>query len=625
VALLLADTDMDYTSGAQVVSAGQIVEAQGFRYEVAASDASDAHVETAGGVKLYVAEDVVRPDMFGAMAGAATSQSSYFQKMFDAGVVDIYLPAGVWRCDTTVTCDHDIRLTGPGTLDFSNGNAQLLIVGSLAPLSAMSANVAKHGQTLQWSSSQGLAARDIIMGYNPTDFSWGSRRAEYRDGFMFRVHSMDGNNARVYGLAVDAYAAANFDMYKMVAPRVVIEGPTFIAGTGALAAVSCKNCQDVVIRNIKATGGQGQLVEVNQCFGADIDCTTALNNSPFLNDEYGIIISNSHNVSVRGGNPAATRHPVAIGGYGVTGSIPNRYINISGMCLQNSPGSNAVSAADAHGNSDFVSYDNCMMIGTPGGGRNISIRNCTIFGQYGNNPAVSAPELVGGFFSLENCTIMTESDCQTSGAILIQPHGSGGFGYPAGTNMREDLHVILRNVTVIAPNAGSLAKMLVVQSSNANKKTNVTIDGVVVQAPNLLAFLVASDNTLATFLADFFVVDNVMGPTGAYIIFPSTHIPTIPTREMKQMGVQAITTAASTVNAAAGDMDFRYKYSRIPVAVTGVSLASYAASGTTAGQSASTKVYALSATNIRTAITAPVAFTAGTDVLVHWNVGVMGI
>jgi hypothetical protein len=49
VAALLADGG-NYT----IYAAGQIVEAGGFRYQVAASGASDQHVTTAGGVKLYV-------------------------------------------------------------------------------------------------------------------------------------------------------------------------------------------------------------------------------------------------------------------------------------------------------------------------------------------------------------------------------------------------------------------------------------------------------------------------------------------------------------------------------------------------------------------------------------------
>lgn len=56
-AAVIADTAMGYTSGASVqVSAGQYVltTAEGFAYEVAASGATDHHLTTAGGVKLYV-------------------------------------------------------------------------------------------------------------------------------------------------------------------------------------------------------------------------------------------------------------------------------------------------------------------------------------------------------------------------------------------------------------------------------------------------------------------------------------------------------------------------------------------------------------------------------------------
>jgi hypothetical protein len=55
VAALLADTALTYTAAQpKTVTVGQIVPAGGFRYQVAASSATDHHVTTAGGVKLYV-------------------------------------------------------------------------------------------------------------------------------------------------------------------------------------------------------------------------------------------------------------------------------------------------------------------------------------------------------------------------------------------------------------------------------------------------------------------------------------------------------------------------------------------------------------------------------------------
>jgi Periplasmic copper-binding protein (NosD) len=45
---------MAYGSGGRAVAPGDILEARGFRYQVAASGASDQHAATAGGVKLTV-------------------------------------------------------------------------------------------------------------------------------------------------------------------------------------------------------------------------------------------------------------------------------------------------------------------------------------------------------------------------------------------------------------------------------------------------------------------------------------------------------------------------------------------------------------------------------------------
>lgn len=54
VADLLSDTTLGYSGASVIVAPGDIVTAQGFRYEVAESGAVDEHVAAAGGVKLYI-------------------------------------------------------------------------------------------------------------------------------------------------------------------------------------------------------------------------------------------------------------------------------------------------------------------------------------------------------------------------------------------------------------------------------------------------------------------------------------------------------------------------------------------------------------------------------------------
>ncbi|MFA5580500.1 MAG: hypothetical protein WDA25_00945 [Paracoccaceae bacterium] len=80
VAALLADTGLSYAK----VNIGARVQAGGFSYQVAPPAAPDSHVETAGGVQLYVIDDgFVTVDAFGAAYGNV-DESAVAQKMLDA-------------------------------------------------------------------------------------------------------------------------------------------------------------------------------------------------------------------------------------------------------------------------------------------------------------------------------------------------------------------------------------------------------------------------------------------------------------------------------------------------------------------------------------------------------------
>lgn len=98
VAALLADSTLTYVTA----PAGSIVEAGGFRYEVAASAATDQHVSTAGGVKLYVQKEASGYDVtaFGAVGDGTTDDTAIIQSAIDAvsaaGGGQIWFPSGVY-------------------------------------------------------------------------------------------------------------------------------------------------------------------------------------------------------------------------------------------------------------------------------------------------------------------------------------------------------------------------------------------------------------------------------------------------------------------------------------------------------------------------------------------------
>lgn len=99
------------------VDAGDIIEAQGFRYEVAASGATDAHVETAGGVKLYA---LVGPDGYinvvalGAdKTGAVSSQTAFETAIANFGCVTG--DPGTYRVSNTFITGNAKYIDFPGS------------------------------------------------------------------------------------------------------------------------------------------------------------------------------------------------------------------------------------------------------------------------------------------------------------------------------------------------------------------------------------------------------------------------------------------------------------------------------------------------------------------------------
>lgn len=138
VAALLADTGT-YTTYA----AGQIVEAGGFRYEVAASGASDHHVATAGGVKLYGVSGalpildggtVSHSDGVNTLVGSAR----YFIGNNTSSTDDSALLIGRGLTGSYVSGAHAVRdestmsLSGSGLLAYASFDAIPVMSGSVA-------------------------------------------------------------------------------------------------------------------------------------------------------------------------------------------------------------------------------------------------------------------------------------------------------------------------------------------------------------------------------------------------------------------------------------------------------------------------------------------------------------
>lgn len=125
VAALLADTTLAYVAGTGkvVVATSEIVEAGGFRYQVAASGASDQHVTTAGGVKLYVQADATGYNVkaFGAVGDGVANDTAAIQATINGtgALGSIIYPDGTYKIESTITLlpqQHHIGLNAKITV-----------------------------------------------------------------------------------------------------------------------------------------------------------------------------------------------------------------------------------------------------------------------------------------------------------------------------------------------------------------------------------------------------------------------------------------------------------------------------------------------------------------------------
>lgn len=175
VAQLLADTSMGYaSSAARVVAAGTKVQAAMHLYDVAASGASDHHVTTAGGVKLYVlpGDDGVYPaPAFGSTQAALSAALNVA-----AGATVALISA--WAPTSSVTMSTaSVRVIGRG--------------GSIAGTSAVSSFVLRV-------NAANVVLEDFAASVDNTTADVISLGAGLAAGFRARRLTVTGGN---YGMS----------------------------------------------------------------------------------------------------------------------------------------------------------------------------------------------------------------------------------------------------------------------------------------------------------------------------------------------------------------------------------------------------------------------------------------
>ena len=166
VAALLADSTLTYTTA----PAGSIIEAGGFRYTVAASAATDQHVTTVGGVKVYVLAESngYSLEAFGAVGDGVTDDTAALQTAMAAastnGGGEILFGPKTYAIGVLSAIPNNVQWQGVA------GRTVVLLRSGIANGSTpiIQATVSSG---LDVRSANGIAFRDIIFDGNRNAFS----------------------------------------------------------------------------------------------------------------------------------------------------------------------------------------------------------------------------------------------------------------------------------------------------------------------------------------------------------------------------------------------------------------------------------------------------------------------
>jgi hypothetical protein len=414
--------------------------------------------------------DSVNVKDFGAVGDGVADDAPSIQAAVSSGAKHVHIPAGTYKILSTISAPSGVSLTGDGIsatlLDGSGAtfanltNGKHIIVGNatLTQLPALGTNAAKGDSTLTFSSTPSLAVGDVIVIYNPTDSSWNAARTYYRAGEFARVALVNGSTVTLQGRVVDDYLTSAVNVYKFTGAGSSHLANFSLKGlnatnTNSIQGIEFYRCVDSSIENVRVTNCSYIQIGFRQCFNmraSGVTCEEDFVVGAGGGTDYGLAITNSQNVFVSDSYFSATRHGVTVGGASSVGDVTNRFVRITSSYIGSTTGSNA---ADFHGNTEYASYDNCVIVGGVGGcgGDYIKITNNQILGPYVTNQvAIQCSEWRGCNFEFSSNYIWTNQDAGSNRGTFIDVGGNGNVIH---SNTVKGGHIFITGNTLETSNS----------------------------------------------------------------------------------------------------------------------------------------------------------------------------
>jgi hypothetical protein len=233
VTSLLADTVLAYAgTGTEKAVAGNTVvtRSEGFSYEVAAAGATDQHVTTAGGVKLYVltGELGFNVKAFGAKGDGATNDTASIQAAANTAL-PIFIPTGTFILSAAVTFTGVATVRGEGI-----GRSKL-----------------------QWSNTNGFEVTGVSGNNNPVDLS---NFSMLTSGDAVGTAIIVNNSPQISGAAIQDRTSV-----RLIVSNIAVLGSTVVSLTGWGSGLYCTDVLHATIDGFHFTGnhvlGNGGLID----------------------------------------------------------------------------------------------------------------------------------------------------------------------------------------------------------------------------------------------------------------------------------------------------------------------------------------------------------------------------
>lgn len=369
----------------------------------------------------------------------------------------------------------------PGSIiDMSGGGTMVLGPGPTR-IADLSANIVQGRSNMTFATAHGLVEGDVILVWNPTDFSHDSYRAEHHDGRMYRVNTTPTpTTITVYGTSPKAFVAGDVQVWKLTATTAYLKGFSIIPPSSGIP-LQVDGFNGVTISDITVTNGSANTaIDVYRCYDCQV---TETRSTARLSDAYPIVFANSQKIScVAPTGLYSTRHCIVLGGRSGNATVPTSVVSIFGAILENGQAA-GVGSADIHGLCEEVVYDNCILWGGMLQAKNVAYRNCTIYGRdtglYSDGSVLIGSEIVGGSYTLENCRLICYGDASNFGLIYLNV-----------SLLEEPLNLVFRNITIEAPNAITRGLHLVLgDSAPPGYAINIQVDGMAWIGTSLNQFL----------------------------------------------------------------------------------------------------------------------------------------